>query len=233
MQPGVFGAAWWVQRSRAFQSAPLPSPPLPPSASPLSLSSSPWTLVSPSTSDQGKCLLEVDGGAFPSADGASQESLERFWMLRSLCEPIGPPRPSVMERLHADDFVALRNATRDRSGRVRKPSTGRGALCDGDAGSSGLVVGPPPGGRRWTVLDMHSLGHVMWTTAGLLWCRNCGHHTSKVPQKPLEKCVPNSKAYNLRWLLQGKHPDSKKELGRARPLFQGVSGSVCTGTARL
>ena len=80
---------------------------------------------------------------------------------------------------------------------------------------------------------MHSLGHVMWTTAGLLWCRECGCITAKVPKKLLERCEPNRKAYNLKWLLLGKHPESKKDLGKPRPLFQGVTSSVCTGSSRL
>ena len=139
--------------------------------------------------------------------------------------------------MHADDLVELGKLARDRSHRhrVKKPSVKGAGVADGDRVVAGLARGEslPPGGRRWTVLDMHALGHEMWTTAGLLWCRLCGCYTTKVPKKLLDKCEPNSKASTLKWLLQGRHPDSRKHIGVARPLFLNLYSRACTGYARL
>ena len=214
LQDGVFGAALWKTTATAFAAECVDEA----------------SVGKPALEiGEAKMLPDSERGCLNCASIDSGPQGSFFQAAR------GPSLEQKLGTLHAEEVVELSKFTRDRSHRVKKPSIKGVGLTDGERGSGVGVRGEPlpPGGRRWTVLDMHALGHVMWTTAGLLWCRECGHYTTKVPKKLLEKCEPNRKASSLKWLMQGRHPDSHKHIGLARPLFLNVQSSACTGYARL
>ena len=81
----------------------------------------------------------------------------------------------------------------------------------------------PPGlgpvGLAQVARAASELGHTLWITAGLLWCRLCGAYYVVRRQSLLKPCKPpRRESVVLDRLLAGRHPQSNVELGRPMPL---------------